>query len=235
MSWNKLTAAIVRSVYVIAMYTGFRAVANRARSVFLPVPRSAVIDGATIQFDESASVSVRVHARIPPTPGGEELAAGMISVYLQQPGIPRGVYSLLRVSSHFGCGHIELAFVEENSTVCVYAVRNMLRSNLHRVGCGGCFRDLPLGTETDEAIVLARIFDELRRHGLIACLASPAECVNLAMSPRLLRPETRDRAIKTLTSKYERMARRIAMHNHPLHTEPRVARVLKSMPFAAAR
>ena len=139
MSWNKLTAAIARSVYLFAMYTGIRAVANRARDVFLPLPCAAAIDGATIQLDESVSVRVRVHARIPPTPRREAQVAGMISVYLEDPGIPRSLYSLLRVSSHFGCGHIELAFREDDSSVCVFAVRNMLRSNLDRLGCSACF------------------------------------------------------------------------------------------------
>lgn len=214
MSWNKLTAAIIRSVYLFAMYTGIRAVANRARNVFLPVPRAAVIDGATIQFDESVSVRVRVHARIPPTQSGDALVAGMISMYLEHPGIPHSLYSLLRVSSHFGCGHIELAFREEGSSVCIFAVRNILRSNLHRLGCSACFRDLSLGTECDEIVVLVRIIDELRTHGLSAYLASPADCVNLAISPWLLRPRTRDRAIKALTRKYERMARQVAIHGN---------------------
>ena len=217
------------------MYTGIRAVANRARSVFLPVPLAAVIDGTTIQFDESVSVRVRVHARIPPSPSGDALVGGMISVYLEHPGIPRSLYSLLRVSSHFGCGHIELAFREEDGSVCVFAVRNMLCSNLHRLGCSACFRDLPLGTECDEIVVLAQIFDELRMHGLSACLASPADCVNLSVSPWLLRSKTRDRAIKALTRKYERMARQVAMHNNPLRAEPRAARVLNSTSFAATR
>lgn len=212
MSWNKLTTAIVRSIYLFAMYTGIRAVANRALSVFLPVPRASAIDGATIQFDESNSFRIRVHGRIPPSPGDGSVVGGMISVYLEHPGISRILYSFLRVSSHFGCGHIELAFHEEDCSVCVFAVRNMLRSNLHRLGCSACLRDLALGTESDEIVVLTRIFDALRMQGLSAHLAPPAECVNMAVSPRLLKPKTRDRAIKTLTRKYERIAKQVPVH-----------------------
>ncbi len=235
MSENKLTTAIVRSAYLFAMYTGIRAVANRVRSLFLPVPRAAVIDGAIIQLDETVSFKVRVHGKIAPRKSGATRVGGMISVYLMHPGIRRSLYSLLRVSSHFGCGHIELAFYEDDSTVCVFAVRNMLRSNLDRVGCNAWFRSLPLSTERDELCVLARILKELRTQDLNAYLVSPAECVDLAVSPWLLRHQIRARAITALTRKYERMARRIAMHNTPLHAEPRAARVLKSTSFAAAR
>jgi hypothetical protein len=214
MSWNKLTTTFVRSVYLFAMYTGIRAAANRARSVFLPVPVASVIDGATIRLDESEHFRVRVHAKLPPSRSGGARVGGMISVYLVHPGISRSLYSLLRVSSHFGCGHFELAFYEEDDRLCVFAVRNMLRSNLHRLGCSAYLGDFSLGTERDEIIVLARVFDELRTHGLEAYLAPPAECVNLAVSPRLIKPQTRDRAVTALTRKYERLARQAAMHDH---------------------
>jgi hypothetical protein len=137
----------------------------------------------------------------------------MISVYLMHPGIPRSLYSLLRVSSHFGCGHIELAFCEKEGSVCVFAVRNILRSNLHRLGFSAWSRNLSLRTERDEIVVLARIHEELRRQGLDLYLASPAECVDLAVTPWLLRSKTRDRTVTALTRKYERMARQFAVRN----------------------
>jgi len=221
MGVSKLTTAIVRPAYLFAMYTGIRAVANRVRSLFLPVPRVAAIDGAIIQLDETLSVKVRVHGKIPPSTSGGTRVGGMISVYLTHPGIRRSLYSLLRVSSHFGCGHIEVAFYEDDGTVCVFAVRNMLRSNLDRVGCNGWFRSLSLSTERDELVVLARILKELRTQDLNAHLVSPAECVDLAVSPWLLRPKIGARAITALTRKYERLARQVAVHNEPLHTEPR--------------
>jgi hypothetical protein len=226
MSENKLTTAIVRSAYMFAMYTGIRAIANRVLSLFLPVPRAAVIDGATIQLDETVSIKVRVHGRIRPGTSSPGRVGGMISVYLVHPGILRSLYSLLRVSSHFGCGHIELAFYEDDGTVCVFGIRNMLRSNLDRIGCNMWFRSLSLSTERDELLVLARILKELRSRELNAYLVSPAECVDLAVSPWLLRPRIRARAITALTRKYERMASLIAIHDKALHTEPRAARSL---------
>jgi hypothetical protein len=238
MSENRLTTAMVRSAYLFAMYTGIRAVANRVRSLFLPVPRAAAIDGAIIQLDESVSFNVRVHAKTSPSTSGAARVGGMISVYLVHPGIRRSLYSLLRVSSHFGCGHIELAFYEDDSSVCVFAVRNILRSNLDRLGCNTCFRSLSLSTERDEIAVLARILKELRTQNLNAYLASPSECVDLAVSPWLLRPRIRARAITALTRKYERMARQVAMFDKSLHaetSESRAARVLRSTSFAAAR
>jgi hypothetical protein len=223
---NKLTTALVRSAYLFAMYTGIRAVANRVLSLFLPVPRAAVIDGAIIQLDETVSIKVRVHGKIRPSTTDAARAGGMISVYLVHPGIRRSLYSLLRVSSHFGCGHIELAFYEDDCTVCVFAVRNIMRSNLDRIGCNVWFRSLSLSTERDEILVLAGILKELRTQDLNVYLASPAECVGLAVSQWLLRPRMRARAITALTRKYERIASQIAMHGIPLHTEPRAARSL---------
>ena len=226
MSENKLTTAIVRSAYLFAMYTGIRAIGNRVLSLFLPVPRAAVIDGAIIQLDETVSIKVRVHGRICPGTTSPGRVGGMISVYLVHPGILRSLYSLLRVSSHFGCGHIELAFYEDDGTVCVFAIRNMLRSNLDRIGCNMRFRSLSLSTERDELLVLAGILKELRSRDLNAYLVSPAECVDLAVSPWLLRSRIRARAITALTRKYERMASQIAIHDKALHTEPRAARSL---------
>ncbi|MBL8812107.1 MAG: hypothetical protein JNM43_18220 [Planctomycetaceae bacterium] len=214
MSENKFITAIVRSAYVFAIYSGIRAVANRVHSHFLPVPRVAVIDGAIIQFDETVSFKVRVHGKILPSMNDATRVGGMISVYLMHPGIRRSLYSLLRVSSHFGCGHIELAFYENDSTVCVFAVRNILRSNLDRIGCKTWFRSLSFSTEQDELLVLARILKQLRAMNLNAHLVSPAECVDLAVSPWLLRPQIRCRAITALTKKYERMTRRIVLHIH---------------------
>lgn len=219
MSENKFISAIVRSVYLFVMYTGIRALANRVRCVFLPMPRAAVIDGAIIQLDESVSCRVRVHARTHPGTSAGARVGGMISVYLEHPGIPRWLYSLLCVTSHFGCGHMELAFCEEDRSVCVFAVRNMLRSSLDRIGCSTWFRNLLLLTERDEIVVLVRILDDLRSRGLNPYLASPAECVNLAVSPWLLRPTRRARAITALTRKYERMARQVALHVNPLPGE----------------
>ncbi|MEO1616621.1 MAG: hypothetical protein AAFV88_12265 [Planctomycetota bacterium] len=208
---HRLAGATVRALYLFSMYTGIRALANRLRSRFLPDPRASLIDGVTLEIDDAQLFGVRVHARACDNIGDEKQVGGMISVYLKQPGIPWYLYSLLRVSSHFGCGHIEVAFSESDGRVCIYAIRNMLRSNLNRVGLASRMKGLSLGTEEDEIQVLTGITEELRSNGLKPCLASPAECVSRAVSPWLLKSETRDRAMTALTRKYERLAKRVVM------------------------
>lgn len=201
---------ITRAVYLFAMYTGLRAAVNLLRSFRMPLPRSSAIDGEVIDFGGLESLVVRVHARASPAADVGDSVGGMISVYSLRPGIPRWRYSLFRMSSHYGCGHLELAFYEKDNNIFVYAVRNILRSNLNRIGCSSWTDGLSLGAERDEFLVLEKIFGELRTHGLHTSLVPPEECVKLAVSPMLLKSATRDRTMIALTRKYKRMAKQLA-------------------------
>lgn len=133
----------------------------------------------------------------------------MVSVHLLKPGIPSPLYLLLRLTSHFGCGHIEMAFFESEEKTTFYAVRNILRSNLERVQLQRMF-ELNLLNERDEINALRAIMQELSELGCRVDFADPEECVSYAVSPSLLSPEKRKRAVKSLTSKYRRISKSIS-------------------------
>ena len=171
-----------------------------------------MVHGRVFQLDDTTLAKICVHARSPPKSLGRGRNAGMISVYLASSGIQPLVYGLLRLTSHFGCGHIEFAFYEEDETVVLFAIRNILRSNIDRLRCKGLFRNLKLSRNEDEIVVLQKLMRELGSGGLDVCFATPEECVDLAVTESLLNPETRDRTVVALKRKYRRIAKQVAMN-----------------------
>ncbi len=200
-----------RILYLIAMYSGVRAVHNTLRSFFLPQLRTSALDGVTLQIDETNLARVRVHARRRPRALGSSANAGMISIYLVSPGILRLIYFVLRLTSHFGVGHVEIAFFETDKGITIFAVRNIIQSNIHRLRLGFLFPTLKLSKERDEIAVLQRIVDELNVRGLAASLSPPEECVALAVNRSLIKSQTCSVANDALKRKYQRITKRIAM------------------------
>lgn len=202
------------------MYSGVRAVFNQIHSLILPTPRAAIIDGQTLQVDGFDRAKICVHARAPSKSFRSGQIAGMISIYSVAPGIPRLFYTLLRLTSHFGCGHIEIAFLEEKGRVTFFAIRNILRSNIDRLGCRRLFCNLELSNDHDEIIFLRIISQLLHTHGLNTSFASPEDCVSLAVNESLLNPETRNQTLEAMKRKYKRLAKKCGMHAKPgLHVE----------------
>jgi hypothetical protein len=204
-----------RILYLLAMYSGVRAVFNQVRSFFLPRPRASTIDGETLRFEGFDRAKIRVHARAPPKSLGSRQIAGMISIYSVTPGIPRFFYAMLRLTSHFGCGHIEIAFSEEKEMVTFFAIRNILRSNIDRLGCSRLFCNLKLSNDNDEIVVLRIIIQLLNAQDIDTSFASPEDCVSLAVNESLLIPETRNRTIEAMKRRYRRVAGKSAIHAKP--------------------
>ena len=113
------------------------------------------------------------------------------------------------MTSHFGCGHIEIAFYEKAGRVGFYGVRNTARSNAHRPGGLETAKKLLL-VRRDEARVLIRevapLFEE---HGLVTGVAAAHECAALSVDGRLLHPDpdpdSESRALDSLRRKYEKL------------------------------
>ena len=162
-----------RILYLFAMYSGARAAYNQLYSFWLPGLRTAVIDNLSLQIDDRNFVKIRVNAR--PKHKASPHNVGMISVYLVSPGIWRLTYVLIRLTSHFGIGHVEIAFYETDKNVTCFAVRNILRSNIGRFRMRNLFRNLELSKDNDEIAILQRVLLELNARGLSACLATPEE------------------------------------------------------------
>lgn len=200
---------IARIFYLLAMYSGVRAAFNRTRSAFLPSPKASILDGQTLQIENISSAKVHVHPRAPAATLPPVRHAGMISINLLSPGIPRFIYGLLRLTSHFGCGHIEIAFYEDSDAVTVYAIRNIIRSNIDRFGGKHVFRSLKLASENDEILILQKTLKALNDLGIETELALPEDCVRFAVNRLLLDASRRDAATEALHRKYSRISKKL--------------------------
>lgn len=176
----------------------------------MPKLRVAILDGETWQFDEFGAVRIRVNARPSPKASDAEARAGMISLYLESPGISSLLYTFMRMTSHFGYGHVEIAFYEANDKVTFFAVRNILRSNIDRLRLNQNFDSLKFSSDDDEIILLRGILHKLNSLGIKASFATPDECVSLAVNPSLLVPKQRIETIEALRRKYQRIEKKLA-------------------------
>lgn len=205
------------------MYTGVRALRNQIHGFFLPGLRVSILNGSEMRLSSVGDVKICVNARAPLDALSSGVRVGMISIYLLAPGIPRFLYRLLRLTSHFGTGHIEMAFYEDGDTVVFFAVRNILRSNIERVGMGRHFDNLLLNSNDDEIVAIQAVFQALKSYGIEPVFAGPEECIKLAISKSLLNQKTRDQTIDSMIRRYKRIERKIKMHG-------RVPSVKSSLP-----
>ena len=200
---GRIFDAAFRIGYLCAMYSGLRAVSNRIQALMTPPLRSASLNRMTMQLPGGETVVVAVHRR--PTAPTDHRHSGMISVRLVVSHVRHPLYSLFCLTSHFGCGHIEIAFYECEGRIVLYAVRNILKSNAERIGVGRLFEAFPLQANDDEISVLQQIREVLHQQGLETSFASPDECVALAVDNRLLHPARQARARAALKRKYTRL------------------------------
>ena len=196
---------MTRILYLLAMFTGVRAAFNRVRGIFMPELQVAILDGEILQIDRYGPVKIRINARPVPKMLDAEANAGMISLYLVSPGISSLLYAVVRLTSHFGYGHVEIAFYEANDQVTCFAVRNILRSNIERLRLGKILNSVKVLNDYDEIVLLEHVLHKLHSLGFNTCFASPDECVSLAVSSSLLAPKQRNKAIKAIRRKYCRI------------------------------
>lgn len=129
----------------------------------------------------------------------------MISARLILPGISGWLYSGLQLTSHFGCGHIEIAFYEDGNRVIVYGIRNIIDANAKRIGLKSQLQNLNLASESEAIQVLTKIIDALRKKGLTTLLATPQSCVELSVDPRLLHLKRQAKILAVLEKRYQRL------------------------------
>ena len=196
-----------RIFYLIAMYTGLRAAFNLVSGWPLPSSSVAILDRIQLSVFEDNDFKIRVHARIQKTIANDA-QAGMVSVYYVRPGISRWLYSIIRLSSHFGCGHFELAFYELENRVTFYAVRNILESNMYRLRIRR-FNGLRVLSREAEMEIVRRIFCELKLRGIETEFACPQECVSLAIDESLVLAKSREEFKRSMLKRYERISQLI--------------------------
>ena len=211
-------ANLTRILYLFAMYTGLRAASNQARSLFLPRTRASIIHGSILRVGGSANIEIHVNTRVAPKGLRPGTKAGMISVSLVEPNIPKPLYWLLRLTSHFGTGHVEIAFYEEGETIVFFAIRNIIRSNINRLGMVRRFRSLQLGSNSDEINVAKQIATTFFSCGIPVVFAAPETCIELSVNRSLLNPKTHDKALEAMTRKYKYIASRIDTRHEVMRT-----------------
>ncbi|MDB4778015.1 hypothetical protein OAG68_01000 [bacterium] len=199
------------------MYSGVRAAFNRTRSFFLPKTSVAVLHKQAYPVEHLGIVKIRVHARPPSSALPSEKTAGMISIFLDSPGVPKPIYALLQLTSHFGCGHLEIAFYEEGDEIIIYAVRNIIRSNIARLRWKHLFRKLRLHHDDEEIAVLQTTLEAIGALGLKTSLASPEDCIRIAIGGALLKPENRVAATKAIYKRYSRISKKLQLEKMHLN------------------
>ena len=208
---ERAAVALWQLGYLAAIYSGLRAGVNVVRSGFCVrgVEAARRIQGAGISSLKLGDLVVGVHSRACPPSGTDEARYGMISVRLRRPSMPRLLYRYFCLTSHFGSGHLEIAFYERGQKITFYAVRNIARSNARRLGLTKMADQLRLTHYDEELELIMEAATLLERQGLVAQFAPAEECIDLAVCRRLLPPAGRARVLETLERKYERLHRRM--------------------------
>ena len=198
--------AAYRVLYLLTMFAGVRAGLNHARAgLCRGRSRTAALDGHLLHSERLGELLARVHPRLRPGRGAPRAHYGLISVRQRQPAVGRLLYRYLCLTSHFGCGHFEIAFYEQGDEVTIYSVRNTARSNAQRIGLVDTARQLRLVGHGEARILLREVVSLLESHGLVTRIAAPHDCIRLSVSESLLPPRSRAAVLDTLTRKYERL------------------------------
>ena len=100
---------------------------------------------------------------------------------------------------------MEIAFYEKKGQVTIYGVRNIARSNAHRLGLLGAASKLLLARREEAKMLLREVVPHLTEHGLVVKIAAPCECVTLSVSRRLMHPDSQSTALVALRRKYEKL------------------------------
>ncbi|MFT5153239.1 MAG: hypothetical protein ACI841_003239 [Planctomycetota bacterium] len=203
---RRLQARALRTWYPIGMYTGIRSAVNRLISCFYSLDsRLDHLQGYRIRIDAISELTLHLHAR--PTPNGAEPSNryAVASLQLLRSPIPRWKYRFLCNSSHFGCGHIEVAFYEREGALTIYGIRNIARANAERIGWHSASERLSLQEHGEDQLVLQLLCAKLNESGFATRHAKPDECLNLSVDPRLISRKTLARTTRALHKKYVRL------------------------------
>lgn len=203
-----MLAALRRFGYLADMYSGLRGVRATLCSRLVQVRPSArgPIHGQTQHSLALGVLRCWVHARRAPcNQDNENRAYGMISLRLWDPALHPLVYRYFCLTSHFGQGHLEAAFYEENGRCVVYALRNTARANASRLGLKGLAQALAVSRSSDETVILREVERIFAPHFSSVVLAHPAETLRLAVDERLLDPKRRQDALRGMKARYRRV------------------------------
>lgn len=197
---QQLAGSLLRYGYYAAMYTGLRALYNRARGMRRTLdPR---LQGVTQVQLGNEMLRARCHARPRPRCGSSDASFCLVSLRLQEPPLVRWLYRALCATSHFGDGHLEVALYLEGDVARLYACRNIVRANARRLGLVCVADRLRLRRRRESTRALRAVADALSSCGFSVDHATPEECVAISTDGRLLRPASRGATLRGLHRKY---------------------------------
>ena len=197
---RELAASLLRYGYYAAMYTGLRALYNRARGARRPLdPRVRAVTRVRLG---DTPLRARFHARPRPRAGSPRAHFCVASLRMQEPPLAGWLYRALCATSHFGDGHVEVALYLEGDVATLYAYRNIARANARRLGLERVADRLRLRRERESRRALRVVADALTACGYSVDHAPPEECVALSTDGRLLRPASRGATLRGLHRKY---------------------------------
>lgn len=207
MKWSRrIWNPVYRGWYLLAMYSGLRAQLNRLLSLpFSLDPRLKMMNGYRLDSSKLGALVVFVNARGNPLNSDSDRRYGLISIRQIEPRIGPLAYRYLCWTSHFGRGHIEVAFYESNSEVSFYSVRNIAQSNAQRLGFGRISKALKIRNRREDETVIHEMADLFGHLQITARHAEPAECLKLAVNSRLLRASSNEGTLGALHRKYHRL------------------------------
>jgi len=188
------------------MYTGFRALVNRARSIRHVLDANiASLHGVEVTAGKLGELVFYVHPRPCPGTAADGRKHGVFSIRQQQPTVGRLLYRYFCRTSHFGCGHIEIAFYERGGEVTFYGVRNIARANACRLGLSSLSHRLQLAKRDEDVMVLRAASGILQSRGFSTRHAQADECMQLTVDDRLLHAGTHAEARISLHRKYAKL------------------------------
>lgn len=197
---------VYRWGYYFAMFSGLRALTNRA------IHRSSPLDSLLQELHEQRLCAeglgefllyVHPRSRNCSLPGQRQ--HGVFSLVPIQPNVPRWAHHYFRTTSHFGSGYVEIAFYWSQERLTLYGVRNIAHANAHRLGFVNLAERLRSSANREEQRLLLCLSCALREKGIQHEQAPAEECFQLTVDPRLVPPGQEDRFRRTFLNKYRKM------------------------------
>ncbi|MEZ5962436.1 MAG: hypothetical protein R3F56_01195 [Planctomycetota bacterium] len=198
--------AAYRHAYYLAMYSGLLALANRVqvgwrcRPLDLGLQR---LHGTRVACPQLGALIVHVHSRPGPHGCRGRGNHGLFSLRQEEPGVRRWIYRLVCATSHFGCGHVEVAFFEHAGRVTFFGIRNIASANAHRLGLRRLSTRFRLARFGEEVRVMRLVTGLVGASGFAVEHASAQECVDWCVDDRLLPRECAAGVRRSLHRRYQ--------------------------------
>ena len=207
MRWaQKLKNSAYRRCYYLGMYSGLRAFLNRTNSRALALDsKLEALNGASIFSEDLGEWAFYIHPRIRPSVASGCGNFGVFSLQLLSTNIAGWAYSFFCSTSHFGCGHFEIAFFENEGEVTYYGIRNIASANARRLGLNRLSTRFRLARSGEDVLMLHFVSRFLEEKGFVAKHATAHDCINLTVDNRLLPYGGEAKVRDSLYQKYQRL------------------------------